>query len=113
VSLENGGFNKYTFSIDSQIPLQVNDKISFKIPAELKPPTLSKLNCKPAAVVAFGRILPMLAGLKEIECLINKQIIEVTIKKLTQLIGNFEFILLDVRNPISTKPSEPFEQVKI
>jgi len=67
----NGSFSKYSFSINSQTPLHVDDKISFKIPAELKPAPLTQLNCKPGA------------GLEEIECSVNKQIIEITIKKLS------------------------------
>jgi len=92
----NGELNKYIFSIITEIPLKDDDKLSYKLPAELDPPTQADLGCK------------SVKGFVEIECTISGSIVEITFKKFSSPTGNFSWSIENVRNPISTRPSGAF-----
>lgn len=52
-------------------------------------------------------------GFEEIECSISGSIVEVKFKKLSETEGAFTWSIDNVRNPISTRPSKAFEEIKI
>ena len=97
----NGALNTYNFSMISEIPLKDDDKLSYKLPAEVGPPGQEELNC-----------LPVL-GFEEIECTISGSIVEVKFTKLSEYTGTFQWSIDNIRNPISTRPSESFKEIKI
>lgn len=96
----NGVKNKYTFSMQSQIPFEVNDTLYFQFPEDLSPPTIdqAKESCQP------------LTNLVRISCQIAKGGIIITIDEPVpqDTTTTYGFTVDNIGNAISTKTTGPF-----
>lgn len=100
-SFENGKVNKYTFSIQANIPVKKGDKLSFQLPYEvIAPVDDSVMNCKG------------ITNLKTLDCKVQGQVITITFLEFTNPSGAFTWEISGIKNPFSTKTSGSFTNVK-
>lgn len=100
----NGEINTYTFTISSPIPIEMGDRLKFKFPKELTPPSDKE------EMACFAR-----TNVLSIDCQIAGRDVTITFELVVKQSGGgtYAFTMENIGNPFSTKTSEGFQDITI